>query len=129
MDDAANRPDRPAAEQRAAAERIRAARAEAAELAANLERQWDAVVAAAAFTNNDDEHDPEGSTLAYERERLTAMRDHVRRELAGLDRAAERLRDGAYWTCERCGGPIAAARLDARPAARTCIGCAAGARR
>ncbi|KIH99618.1 hypothetical protein LP52_06610 [Streptomonospora alba] len=103
---------------------MRQARAEAAGLADSLMRQWDGVVEAAALTANDDEHDPEGPTIAYERERLQAMREHVRGELTDLDRAAQRLRDGVYWTCEGCGGPIAAARLSARPTARTCIGCA-----
>ena len=32
--------------------------------------------------------------------------------------------DGSYGTCEACGGPIPAARLEARPTARTCVGCA-----
>ncbi|MGW5187829.1 TraR/DksA family transcriptional regulator [Kribbella sp. NPDC004138] len=31
---------------------------------------------------------------------------------------------GTYGTCEQCGQPIAPARLQARPAARTCITCA-----
>lgn len=114
----------PSAADRRAAERIRLARAEAARLAASLTRQWEGVVEASALTANDDEHDPEGSTIAYEREQVQALRDHVRREIDGLDRAALRLREGAYRTCERCGGPIADARLDARPTARTCIGCA-----
>lgn len=116
--------DPPGADHRAAAKRIRQARAEAAGLAESLMRQWEGVVDAAASTGVDDEHDPEGPTLAYEREQLQAMRERVRGELADLDRAARRLREGAYWTCEGCGGPIAAARLSARPTTRTCIGCA-----
>lgn len=124
MEEATDFPDHPGADHREAAERIREARAEAAELAEALTRQWDGIVEASAFTGNDDEHDPEGSTVAYEREQLQAMRDHVRGELDDLDRAAQRLRDGVYWRCERCGGPIAAARLSARPTARTCIDCA-----
>ncbi|WP_052809524.1 TraR/DksA family transcriptional regulator [Streptomonospora alba] len=124
MDEAADPPEHPGTDHRAAEERIRQARAEAAGLADSLMRQWDGVVEAAALTANDDEHDPEGPTIAYERERLQAMREHVRGELTDLDRAAQRLRDGVYWTCEGCGGPIAAARLSARPTARTCIGCA-----
>ncbi|WP_345555020.1 TraR/DksA family transcriptional regulator [Streptomonospora halophila] len=123
MDEAAE-PERPGTDHRAAAERIRQARAEAEGLAESLMRQWDGVVEAAALTGNDDEHDPEGPTIAYERQQLQAMRDRVRGELTDLDRAAQRLRDGVYWTCEGCGGPIAAARLSARPTARTCIGCA-----
>ncbi|GAB3692084.1 TraR/DksA C4-type zinc finger protein [Nocardiopsis oceani] len=115
-----------AAASRAAAERIRIAKAEAARLAESLTRQWEGVVEAAALTANDDEHDPEGSTLAYERQQLQAMRNHVHLELDRLDRAARRLREGTYWVCEQCDGPIAPARLVARPTARACIGCAKG---
>jgi RNA polymerase-binding transcription factor DksA len=33
--------------------------------------------------------------------------------------------DDEYWCCEYCGEPIAYERLRARPAARTCVLCAA----
>ena len=117
-------PEQPAARDHGTAERIGLARAEAALLAESLTRQWEGVVEASALTANDDEHDPEGSTVAYERERIRATRDQVYREIDALDRAARRLRDGSYRICERCGGPIAEARLVARPTAATCIGCA-----
>jgi len=38
--------------------------------------------------------------------------------------ALERLQDGSFGKCERCGEPIAQARLTAIPYARLCIGCA-----
>ncbi|MBE2998311.1 TraR/DksA C4-type zinc finger protein [Nocardiopsis sp. HNM0947] len=107
-----------------APERVRRARDDAARSAEELARQWEQVVEASEFTNNDDEHDPEGSTIAYEREQVRSMLGRVKRELEALDLAAERLREGTYWTCERCGGPIDPDRLAARPTARACIGCA-----
>ncbi|WP_062213938.1 TraR/DksA C4-type zinc finger protein [Streptomyces sp. NBRC 109706] len=122
-------PPPPSDEDRAAAERIERARDEAERLAASLTRLWDGVVDAAAGTNNDDEHDPEGATIAFEREQLRARRDQVRAELDALNLAAERLREGRYRVCERCGGPIAPGRLEARPTARTCVECAARTRR
>lgn len=124
MNEAADPAEDPGADHGVAAQRIRQARAEAAGLAESLMRQWESVVEAAASTGNDDEHDPEGPTIAHEREQLQAMRERVRGELTDLDRAAQRLGEGVYWTCEGCGGPIAAARLSARPTTRTCIGCA-----
>jgi RNA polymerase-binding transcription factor DksA len=48
-----------------------------------------------------------------------------RHHLAELDAAVERVDAGTYGVCERCGGLIGDARLDALPAARTCIECAA----
>ncbi|WP_017614631.1 TraR/DksA family transcriptional regulator [Nocardiopsis salina] len=109
-------------------ERVRRAREDAARSAQELARQWKHVVEASEFTNNDDEHDPEGPTIAYEREQVRSMLEHVERELEGLDQAADRLRRGTYWTCERCGGAISPDRLAARPTARTCIRCARGTR-
>jgi DnaK suppressor protein len=72
----------------------------------------------------DDEHDPEGATIAFERAQVSALLAAAREHLADLDRAAARLTAGAYGRCERCGNPIAAERLAALPAAATCIGCA-----
>ncbi|WP_189935172.1 TraR/DksA family transcriptional regulator [Streptomyces sulfonofaciens] len=115
-----------AARARAAAEAIDRARAETVRLIDSLSRLWDNVVAASALTGNDDEHDPEGATVAFERAQLRDALKQARADLADLDRAFERLRTGAYGTCERCGGPIGAERLDARPTARTCIDCAGG---
>jgi DnaK suppressor protein len=84
----------------------------------------DELLAAAAQTNADDEHDPEGATLAFEREQQAALLAHARRHLAEIDRALARLVDGTYGTCERCGTRIDPNRLAARPVAARCITCA-----
>ena len=44
-------------------------------------------------------------------------------ELHEIAAALERMRDGEYGICERCGTDIAIARLDAQPTARRCIRC------
>lgn len=87
----------------------------------------DAVAAAASGSNADDEHDPEGATIAFEREQLAALRARAQHQLADIDAALRRLGDGTYGACERCGAAIGAARLDALPAARLCLSCASGA--
>ena len=83
-----------------------------------------AVNEAASDVATDDEHDPEGATIAFERARVAALLDQARHHLADLDDAIGRLDEGRYGVCERCGGPIADERLEARPVARTCIRCA-----
>lgn len=83
------------------------------------------IVAAVTDVANDDEHDPEGQTIAFERAQAVALLDQARARLGEIDAAQTRLRNGTYGMCERCGQPIAAERLDARPVARTCIACAA----
>jgi DnaK suppressor protein len=82
------------------------------------------VATASAGSNIDDEHDPEGSTIAFEREQFAAVRAQALAHLADIDAAIARLAEGRYGTCERCGQPIAPERLDALPAARLCIACA-----
>ena len=89
-----------------------------------LLRERDGIVASADLTGTDDEHDPEGATLAFEREQISALLRSARTRLVALDAAAERVRAGTYGTCDRCGVTIPAGRLEARPDTTTCIGCA-----
>jgi DnaK suppressor protein len=92
-----------------------------------LTAEFDEIVAGAADANGDDEHDPEGSTIAFERAKTTGLLLEARIYLDELNHAVERLDSGAYGRCEHCGGAIAPERLAARPATRTCISCAAAA--
>jgi RNA polymerase-binding transcription factor DksA len=108
-----------------AEERLVADRAGTLELLASLRRDWDGVVEASAQSNADDEHDPEGATIAFERARIEASLTRAETRLAEIDGALRRLAEGSYGTCERCGGPIAPERLEARPTARTCVACPA----
>jgi RNA polymerase-binding transcription factor DksA len=89
-----------------------------------LTDDFDSVVAASRDTNADDEHDPEGATIAFERSQVGALVHQARDHLAEVDAALERLSSGSYGVCEVCGRPIAPARLEARPVARTCVACA-----
>jgi len=86
--------------------------------------EFDEIVAAAAGSNGDDEHDPEGSTVAFERAQIAALLRTARATLVELDAASARLEDGSYWSCAHCGAPIDPERLAARPVTRSCIDCA-----
>jgi DnaK suppressor protein len=112
----------------AQAELLRAERTRAGQRIAALEREF-ADLAAAGAAGTDDEHDPEGATLAFERQHSAALLDAARDQLAAIDAALQRLETGRYGRCERCGQPIGEERLAARPAAVTCIRCAAMAQR
>lgn len=66
----------------------------------------------------------DGTTEAVDRltkvgaaKELAAMRSDVARALQKLD-------DGTYGSCDRCGRMISDARLEARPASVLCVGCA-----
>lgn len=89
-----------------------------------LERSFAGIVESSEGTATDDEHDPEGATIAYERAQVWALLLHAREDLLALDVALERLDSGTITTCSVCGGPIALARLMAQPQGRTCIRCA-----
>lgn len=103
-----------------AAERERALRRVAA-----LDREFAEIAEAASAGGTDDEHDPEGATLAFERQHTAALLALARERVAAVDAALERLAAGRYGICDRCGQPIGADRLAARPAALTCVRCAA----
>lgn len=96
---------------------------------ATRSRDLDHVVAAATLVATDDEHDPEGSTIAFDRAQLIAVLGQARHHAAEVDDAIARVDAGTYGTCVRCGEPISAERLAARPAASTCITCASVPRR
>jgi len=99
-------------------------RASAEAEAATLARDLAALFAASRDSNADDEHDPEGATVGFERAQLTALLAAARERVAEVDDALRRVDAGTYGVCERCAQPIGAERLAARPFARYCMGCA-----
>jgi DnaK suppressor protein len=108
-------------------EALRRARADAEAQVSALSDDLRGVIEASRSSNADDEHDPEGSTIAFERSQVGTLVEDARHQLAEVDAARARLADGTYGTCAECGGPIGEGRLEARPTARTCIRCAASA--
>jgi RNA polymerase-binding transcription factor len=91
---------------------------------ASLTGDYTGIVEASQDSNADDEHDPEGSTIAFERSQVAALVRQAREHLTEVDAALDRVEAGTYGVCERCGAAIAPARLEARPVARTCVACA-----
>ncbi|GAA4840299.1 TraR/DksA C4-type zinc finger protein [Luteimicrobium xylanilyticum] len=100
-------------------------RREAAARLAALDGQLSDIADARRDANSDDEHDPEGSTLAFDRAQVSTLAAGAHRRLDEIDAAIARLDDGTYGRCERCGQPVPEARLAARPTARFCVGCQA----
>ena len=99
-------------------------RARMADQIAALQRSFADIVEAAELTSTDDEHDPEGATIAYERALVSALLHRASDDLAALDSARKRIDDGTIETCVVCSGPIGMSRLLALPSVRTCISCA-----
>jgi DnaK suppressor protein len=110
--------DRLAAEDRQAHERL-----------ARLTQDFDGVVAASRDSNADDEHDPEGATVAFERAQIGALIRQAEHQLEEIGAALKRLDAGTYGICEMCATRIGEERLEARPTARVCMVCAVSGRR
>ena len=91
---------------------------------ADLTGDYADIVAASEGSNADDEHDPEGSTIAFERSQVGAHVQQAREHLDEIAAARQRLADGTYGVCATCGRTIPTGRLEARPTARTCVDCA-----
>jgi len=66
----------------------------------------------------------DSSQVTAERGEAEALAAKLRETLAEVEHALAKLAEGTYGICEVCGGPIEAARLEAKPAARLCIKCA-----
>jgi RNA polymerase-binding transcription factor len=107
---------------------LAAEQAEVLARVAALSRSMEDIVSASLSANADDEHDPEGSTIAFERAQVAALLAQATAHLKESTEALRRLDAGGYGQCERCGAAIARERLLARPTARTCIDCAAARR-
>jgi DnaK suppressor protein len=89
-----------------------------------LQRDVEDIVERSTDASRDDEHDPEGATIAFERAQVLALLAAARQQLAAIDRATGRLDLGTHATCEGCGAPIPTERRLARPTASSCVGCA-----
>ncbi|WP_284974790.1 TraR/DksA C4-type zinc finger protein [Arthrobacter sp. efr-133-TYG-104] len=77
-------------------------------------------------SNVDDEHDPEGSTIAFELSQASALLAQSRAGLAQIEAALNRISEGTYGVCSVCGAAIPEGRLEARPWTPFCVAHASG---
>lgn len=74
--------------------------------------------------------DPDSSERAVQMEDDDALEGQaavVSNDIASVRRALDRIEDGTYGYCVKCGDEISEGRLEARPEAAMCINCASGA--
>jgi len=71
-----------------------------------------------------DQNFADSSQVTAERGEVEALANSLKESLAEVEHALAKFEAGTYGLCESCGGPIAPARLEAKPAARLCINCA-----
>ena len=68
-----------------------------------------------------DQHLGDVATATFERELSETLEDNAEAVLAAVNRALERIENGTYGTCRRCGRAIPDERLEALPYAELCI--------
>ncbi len=62
-------------------------------------------------------------TKTFEREQEISLANSIRERINQVERALERLDEGNYGWCERCGNAIPVERLAAFPSATLCVTC------
>jgi DnaK suppressor protein len=62
-------------------------------------------------------------TKTFEREQEISLANNILERITQVERALERLDEGSYGWCERCGNPIPVERLAAFPSATLCVTC------
>jgi RNA polymerase-binding protein DksA len=72
-------------------------------------------------TSFQDNHLGDIATATFDREMASTLEDNSNHVLAEIDAALGRIENGTFGTCERCGQPIDAERLEALPWATLCI--------
>ena len=73
--------------------------------------------------NNYRDHMADQGSATFARELDMTLEGNARESLLAIERALERVADGTYGVCTRCGKAIAQERLEAVPAADLCIAC------
>lgn len=91
---------------------------------ATLTLSFDDIVEAAVQSNVDDEHDPEGTTIAFERQQVAALLRQAKEDREAMLSAQSRIEQPGYGVCQHCRGFIGVERLLALPSASRCIACA-----
>jgi DnaK suppressor protein len=116
----------PRARSAADTEKIRAALAERrAELKAEYEQTMSEIAELQRdrLTDSAGDDQADTGTKTFEREQEISLANSILERITQVERALERLDEGTYGWCERCGNPIPVERLAAFPSATLCVTC------
>jgi DnaK suppressor protein len=92
---------------------------------ASLEAVVSAIIDGSELISTDDEHDPEGATIAYERAQAIALLRQARADRDALVVTRRQLEQGRGVVCAVCGRDIDLERVAALPTTSRCVRCAA----
>jgi RNA polymerase-binding transcription factor DksA len=99
------------------------------QLTAERERVFEQLSELGVDRDSFDEGFADSGQVTAERGEVEALVGTLRDTLNDIDEALAKFDKGTYGLCEVCGEPISEARLEAMPAARTCITHASASRR
>jgi RNA polymerase-binding transcription factor len=103
---------------------VRAEQQRTARQVESLEGVVASIVEGSELTSTDDEHDPEGATIAYERAQAIALLRQAREDLDALVVTCMQLESTQVVVCSVCGRTIDLERVATLPTTRRCIRCA-----
>lgn len=83
--------------------------------------EYGAAVGEEGFEVSSNDGFADSAQATTERSEVLGMVERLRETHGEIVAALKRMDDGTYGICERCGKPIAAERLEARPTARLCL--------
>ena len=84
----------------------------------NLKHNWDAK-----YPKREDSDKDEQADDAQEYDNALSLEHSLELKLKDVKNALEKIKDGAYGICEKCGKKITEERLLACPEAKTCLKC------
>lgn len=94
-----------------------------AAIVAEMERIERETLSEASGENTYRDHMADLGTATFERDLDMALEENAREGLLEVNQALERIANGTYGTCARCGADIPVERLEAYPTASLCIVC------
>jgi DnaK suppressor protein len=103
---------------------VRAEQQRTARQVESLEGVVASIVEASELTSTDDEHDPEGATIAYERAQAIALLRQAREDLDALVVTRMQLESAQVVVCSVCGRTIDLERVATLPTTSRCVRCA-----
>lgn len=90
---------------------------------AEYERDGQEALSDVSGENNYRDHMADQGTATFTRELDLTLEDEAKDSLSEIDAALQRIDQGRYGVCKRCGKDIPVARLRAVPSADLCIAC------
>jgi len=84
----------------------------------NLKHNWDAK-----FPNREDADKDESADDAQEYDNMLSLEHSLELKLKDVNMALDKIKEGNYGVCEKCGKKITEERLLACPEAKTCLKC------